>query len=212
MALLVDLAPETIVNIIRFLDIYALLQLEQVCSCYFRCCFRASDGSKTSRYLRSVALSRSVWDIQVANLDHACTPNLPPSTNIEELSAERLRRIAIEAVQIRDSWTKGPSPSVHLEQKQTIVRNPAANVVLPLPPKFFPGGRFLAVWDSRERLRVIDLHDGGRLVWDYDFTSDLRHDHEDQDIEPYTYDVGMLEDGTLVVAYSITLDNDDTYY
>ena len=212
MAFLVDLAPETVMNIIRFLDIYDLLRFEQVCGCRFRPCFRATDGSKTSRYLRSAALSRSVWDFQVANLDHTCSPNLPPSVKLEELSAEQLRRIAIEAVQIRDSWTKGPSPSVHLEQKQTIVRNPAASVLSLLPPKFFPGGRFLAVWDGSERLRVVDLHDAGRLVCAYDLASDLRHDHEGEFIDPCTYDVGMLEDGNLVVAYSVILENDNTIY
>ena len=210
MAFLLDLAPETIVNIIRFLDIYSLLQFEQVRSCYCRYCLRAADSSKTSKYLRSVTLSRPVWDTQVANLDHTCAPNLPPSTNIEKLSAEQLRRIVIEAVQIRDSWTKGPSPSVHLEKKQIIVRNPAASVSPILPPSFFPGGRFLAVWDSR-RLRVVDLHDGGRLVWAYDLASDVQHD-QNETIEPRCYGVGMLEDGTLVVAHCVSAtENDGTY-
>ena len=215
MALLVDLAPETIANIISFLDIYNLLLFEQVCSCHFRSCPRATDGPKTSRYLRSVALSRPVWDIQVANLDHTCSPNLHPSVKLEELSAQQLRRIVIEAVQIRDSWTKGLSPSAHLELKQTIVRNTDEDeqVRLPIRPLFFPGGRFLAISNNHMWIRVIDLHDGGRLVWAYDLASDFRHDHEDEAIKPSSYDVGMLEDGPLVVAYSVSLgENDDRIY
>ena len=139
----------------------------------------------------------------MANLDYTCSPNLPPSANIAELSAEQLRRVAIEAVQIRDSWTKGPSPSIHLELKQTIVRNPAASVPSLLPHRFFPGGRFLAALDSFRRLRVIDLHDGGRLVWGHDLDSDVPYeliDPVDSDLG-YDYDVGVLEDGTLIVAY-----------
>ena len=207
MTSLINLAPEIIVNIIRFLDIYDLLQFEQVCSCCFRYCLRAADGSKTNRYLRSVALSRPVWDAQVTNLDHSCVPNLPPSTNIAELSTEQLRRIVIDAVQIRDSWTKGPSPSVRLERKQTIIRNPDASAPPPLPPKFFPGGRFLAMWDDLMQLRVIDLHDGGRLVWAYDFASDFQNDHPNEDVYlcPCSYDAGMLGDGTLVVAFCMSV-------
>ena len=146
----------------------------------------------------------------MANLDHACTPNLPPSTNIEELSTEQLRRIAIEAVQIRDSWTKGPSPSVHLEQTQTIALSPAANEEYHpiVPPKLSPGGRFLAVFDSFWRLRVIDLLDRGRLVWTYDLHGDV----QDEIPVGYDYDLGMLEDGTLVVAYKVLWREDETIH
>ena len=141
-----------------------------------------------------------MWDIQVTNLDHTCPPSLPPYAKIEEYSAEQLRRIAIEAVRIRDSWTKGPSPSVRLEQKQTIARNPTASEEPPQPPKFFPGGRFLAFFDSRMLLQIIDLHDAGRLALTYYLLSEHRPDR-DEDVVLYSYDVGMLEDGTLVLAY-----------
>ena len=150
-----------------------------------------------------------MWDIQVANLDHTCSPNLHPSVKLEELSAQQLRRIVIEAVQIRDSWTKGLSPSAHLELKQTIVRNTDEDeqVRLPIRPLFFPGGRFLAISNNHMWIRVIDLHDGGRLVWAYDFASDFQNDHPNEDVYlcPCSYDAGMLGDGTLVVAFCMSV-------
>ena len=98
-----------------------------------------------------------MWDIQVANLDITCAPNIPPCAKIEDYSAEQLRRIVVEAVRVRDSWTKGPSPSVRLERKQTITLKPAISKGSRLSPKFFPGGRFLVIVDGLTQLRVIDL-------------------------------------------------------
>ena len=156
-------------------------------------------------------MSRPVWYIQVVNLDHSCSPNLPPSANIKEYSAEQLRRIAIEAVRIRNSWTSCRSRSSCLERKDTILRNPTASEESSLPPKLFPGGRFLVVLDSRTQLRVIDLHDSGRAVWVYDISSDSVS-------EPvrgamfYAYDVCMLEDGSLVLAYHALIGEVDGLY
>ena len=49
-------------------------------------------------------------------------------------------------------------------------------------------------------LQIIDLHDAGRLAWTYNLLSEHRPDR-DEDVVLYSYDVGMLEDGTLVLAY-----------
>lgn len=97
-------------------------------------------------------------------LSRPCAPDLPPSTNIEDLSATELRNLVIRAVRGYRNYRYGNPDTPITASREVRLCFPGR--IGRRPVGLLPGGRFLfVVTRDRFDLQLRVSHDPGRIAW-----------------------------------------------
>ena len=136
---------------------------------------------------------------------------IPPHADILQYTAEELRRVVIDAARACEAWTKGPTPSVSPKLSQSFPYGLLELNRLSQPPRFSPGGRFLAYMENEHQLRLVDLRNDGCVRWVHDIREDCISPEVVQALM-ISYEICVTKSGSLLLAYISRMEHNAQYF